>query len=160
MNTIPPFTASHAALLERFLSSPQRPKDTLTYPQLAGFLFSIANAPELVPPSEWMPVVFNDQDAQYETRDEAERVLQAMMAFYNDCNRERPAGSALFPPGCEMKVAPLENLGADASVSQWARGFIAGHTYLEDIWNNYTPEELDDELGSVLMVLTFFPPRN
>ena len=45
MNTIPSFTASHAALLARFLSSPQRPNDTLNYPQLGknkgvGNLFS------------------------------------------------------------------------------------------------------------------------
>jgi len=59
----------------------------MTYPQLAGFLFSMANGPELIPPSEWMPIIFSDQDAGYETRDEAERVLQAMMSLYNDCGR-------------------------------------------------------------------------
>ena len=31
-----------------------------------------------------------------------------------------------------------------------------GHDYLEDIWNEFTPDELDEDLGSVLMVLTFF----
>jgi hypothetical protein len=35
-------------------------------------------------------------------------------------------------------------------------GARTGHTYLDDIWNDYTPEELDEELGSMLMVLTFF----
>lgn len=156
MSTIPPFTDTHAALLRTFLSSPQRPKSTMTYPQLAGFLFSIANAPELIPPSEWMPIVFNDQDAGYETQGEAERVLQAMMALYNDCCRERPEGSTPLPQGCEIRPEPLENLGDDASLSQWARGFLAGHSYLDDLWNDYTPEELDEDLGSAVMVLTFF----
>jgi uncharacterized protein YecA (UPF0149 family) len=31
-----------------------------------------------------------------------------------------------------------------------------GHDYLVEIWNDYTPEELDEELGSILMVLTCF----
>lgn len=53
------------------------------------FLFSMANAPELIPPSEWMPIVFNGQDARYETRIEAEGVTQAMMALYNNCARGR-----------------------------------------------------------------------
>ena len=31
-----------------------------------------------------------------------------------------------------------------------------GHDYLVEIWNDYTPEEWDEELGSILMVLTCF----
>jgi len=31
-----------------------------------------------------------------------------------------------------------------------------GYDYLEESWNDYTPDELDEELGSLLMVLTFF----
>lgn len=74
-STVQPFTSAQATVLTRFLSSPQRPKDTVTYPQLAGFLFCLANGPELIPPSEWIPLVFNDQEARYETQDEAEQVL-------------------------------------------------------------------------------------
>ena len=156
MSVIPPFTETHAALLRTFLSSPQRAKGTMTYPQLAGLLFSMANAPELIPASEWMPMAFNDQDAGYETQGEAERVLQAMMALYNDRGRDRMEGSAPLPPGCDIRPQPLDNLGDDAPLSQWARGFLTGHVYLDDIWNDYTPDELDEELGSLLMVITFF----
>ena len=156
MNTIPSFTETHASLLRTFLSSPQRPKNTLTYPQLAGFVFAMANGPELISPSEWIPMVFNNQEARYETHNEAEQVLHAMMALYNDCGRERTARDASLPPGCEIKPQPLDNLGADASLSHWAQGFSMGHDYLVEIWNDYTPEELDEELGSILMVLTCF----
>lgn len=156
MSAAPSFTDSHAALLRTFLSSPQRLNGAMTYPQLAGFLFSMANAPELIPPSEWMPIVFNDQDAGYEAQGEAELVLQVMMALYHDCGRVRAEGSAFLPPGCDIRPQPLDNLGDDAPLSQWARGFLTGHTYLDDIWNEYTPDELDEELGSLLMVLTFF----
>ena len=128
----------------------------MTYPQLAGFLFSMANAPELIPPSEWIPIVFTDQEGGYETRDEAERVLEAMMALYNDCGQERTEGTAFLPPGCEIKPQALDNLTDDAPLSRWARGFLTGHSYLDDLWDKYTPEELDEELGSIIMVLTFF----
>jgi yecA family protein len=155
-DTVPPFTESHATLLRTFLSSPQRPTGTMTYPQLAGFLFSIANGPELILPSEWMPMVFNDRSAGYKTQHEAEGVTQAMMALYNDCARERTEESASLPPGCEFLPVPLDNLADDAVLSQWAQGFSMGHDYLEDIWKEFTPDELDEDLGSVLMVLTFF----
>lgn len=156
MNAIPEFTKAHATLLRRFLAGPQRPKGTMTYPQLAGFVFSIACAPELVPPSEWLPMVFDDQDANYETRDEAREVLEAMMALFNACNRQGVEGSAALPPECEIRTNPLDNLEADAPLSQWARGFAAGHGYVEELWNECTPDELDKELGAILLVLTFF----
>jgi uncharacterized protein len=128
----------------------------MTYPQLAGFLFGMANAPELIPPSEWIPIVFNDQDAGQETQKQAEAVLQAMLALYNDCSRARTEGSVPLPPGCGIRPQPMDNLGTDAPLSQWARGFLAGHTYLDDLWNESVPDELDEEFGSILMVLTFF----
>lgn len=156
MSTISDFTVSHATLLRTFLSSPERPEGTLTYPQLAGFLFSIANSPELIPPSEWIPMVFNDQEGGFETPAEAEGMLQAMMALYNDCCRARSEGSTLIPPGCEMRPQAMDNLAEDAPLSQWAQGFSMGYDYLEESWNDYTPDELDEELGSLLMVLTFF----
>jgi uncharacterized protein len=153
---IPPFTETHAALLRTFLSSPERPSGTLTYPQLAGFLFSMANGPDLIPPSEWMPMAFNDQEAGYESLDEAEQVLQAMMALYNECARDRTTARAALPSGCEILPQPLDNLAEEASLSQWAQGFAMGHDYVADIWDECTPDELDGDLGSVLMVLTFF----
>ncbi|MDH4188391.1 MAG: UPF0149 family protein [Nitrospira sp.] len=156
MDTIPHFTASHAALLQTFLSSPERPAGTLTYPQLAGFLFSIANSPELIPPSEWIPMVFNDQEGGFETPGEAEGVIQAMMALHNDCCRARSEGSTPIPLGCEIRPQAMDNLAEDAPLSQWAQGFSMGYDYLEESWNDYTTDELDEELGSLLMVLTFF----
>ena len=159
-STIPPFTGAQTMLLARFLSSPERPQDTLTYPQLAGFLFSLANGPELIPPSEWIPLVFNDQEARYETREEAEQVLQAMMALYNDCIRERTGGTVSLPPGCEIRPWPMDNLSADAPLSQWAQGFGMGYDYLAEVWNEYTPDELDEDFGALLMTLSFFTSPN
>lgn len=155
-STVPPFTAAQAALLQNFLSSPQRPDGTLTYPQLAGFLFSLANGPELIPPSEWMPMVFDDHAAGYATPAEAEQALQAMMGLYNDCVRQNSAECAMLPPGCAIRPHPLDNLEPDAPLSHWAQGFGVGHDYLVEYWDEYTPEELDEDLGAALMTLTFF----
>jgi uncharacterized protein YecA (UPF0149 family) len=33
----------------------------LKYHELEGFLFAVAGAPELVKPSEWLPIVFEQQ---------------------------------------------------------------------------------------------------
>lgn len=159
MSAIPKFTKAHAALLNRFLTSPRRPKGTMTYPQLAGFLYSVACAPDLINPSEWLPIVFDDHDADYETLTEAEKILQAIMALYNDCRRRGMDGRTALPPGCEIRAKPLDNLDADAPLSHWARGFLTGHNWLEELWIHYTPDKLDKEMGAVLMALTFFSSR-
>ena len=38
-------------------------------------LILVAHQALQIPPSEWIPLVFNDQEARYETQDEAEQVL-------------------------------------------------------------------------------------
>jgi len=154
--TVPPFTIDHALLLSGFLVSHQRPRKTFSYPQLAGFLFGIANGPQLIQPSDWIPLVFNDEEAQYETADEAERVTQAMMALYNDCIRARPRGAVSLPVGCEIQPILMENLKTTAPLSQWAQGFGVAYDYLSEVWEAYIPDELDEELGALLMTLTFF----
>ena len=45
-----------APSLRIFLEHPARPADTLTYHELQGFLFAVVSAPELVRPSEWLPL--------------------------------------------------------------------------------------------------------
>lgn len=79
-----------------------------------------------------------------------------MMALYNDCIRERIDGGISLPPGCEMRPWGMDNLSADAQLSQWAQGFGIGYDYLAEVWNEYTPDELDEELGALLVALTFF----
>ena len=59
------FSSDQADLLRRFLVSPERPEGTMSYPVLGGFLFAVCSAPELIHPSEWMPLIFNEQDAGY-----------------------------------------------------------------------------------------------
>jgi uncharacterized protein YecA (UPF0149 family) len=50
----------------------------------------------------------------------------------------------------------MDNLTTDAPLSQWAQGFGMGYDYLAEVWNAFTPDELDEELGALLMTLTFF----
>jgi hypothetical protein len=82
-----------------------------------------------------------------------------MMALYNDCIRERTIGGVSLPPGCEMRPWAMDNLNADAPLSQWAQGFGMGSDYLSEVWDAYTQDEFDEELGALLMTLTFFTSR-
>jgi hypothetical protein len=56
---------STSAVLRSFLEHPSRPADTVDVPRASGLLFTIACAPELVKPSEWILIVFGEADAGY-----------------------------------------------------------------------------------------------
>ena len=154
-----PFNTAHVEQLRRFLAAPERPAGTFSYAELAGFLFAICCSPEMVPPSDWLPLVFNDKEAGYQNFEEAQQILAAIMALYNHINQGVQDKQPALPPQCEANRAIPSNLEPDAPISQWARGFGAGHDYLIELWDAYTPEDLSEDLASCVMVLTFFASR-
>lgn len=155
----PAFTEEQARRLAVFLSAPDRPEGTMGYCELAGFLFAVACSPELVQPSEWLPLVFNEHEGGFATLEEAQEILPAIMALYNHVNHGVLEGEPALPPGCTVRVGPIVNLESDAPLSRWARGFAGGHDWLENAWDEYAPEAFDDELDADMLILSFFASR-
>ena len=71
-----------------------------------------------------------------------------------DINKTVRAKGPRLPIGCLFLDPPMANLEPDAPVSQWARGFAAGHMWLEDAWDRYLPEEMEEEMGGALAALS------
>jgi uncharacterized protein len=148
-----------AITLRAFIEDSRRPAGTLRYHELQGFLFAVASSPELVKPSEWMPMVFGGAEPEYGSIDEARAVLGELMALYNTINSTIFTGRVALPADCTFRTELLANLDDASPVSQWSRGFLQGHQWLEDVWNAYVPSELDDELAAMLMTLSFFASK-
>lgn len=148
-------------ILEPFLSSPDRPEGTLGFHELQGFLFAIACAPQLIMPSEWMPLIFNEEEAGYADMDEAEAVTSGVMALYNDINGQVVERSVTLPRSIRLEKSVLDNVGDQADLGQWSSGFFIGHDWLVELWDDFLSsepqeDELDEELGSCLMILGLF----
>ena len=152
-------SASDPGALRAFLEHPSRPAGTLRYHELQGFLFTVVSAPDLIPPSEWLPIIFVEEDAGYATLDEAQAILGQIMALYNTINAAVLDPPTLLPADCQLRDDVLANFEDDAPMAQWSRGFLHGHQWLEELWEAYVPEPFDDELGSILMTLSFFSSR-
>lgn len=153
------FTDAQTSRLAQFLSAAERPEGTMSYCELAGFLFAVACAPELVPPSEWLSLVFSESEAGFATLDEAQEILPAIMGLYNSINHGVLEGEPALPPGCTVRAQPIDNLEPGAPLSEWARGFGGGYDWLENVWDECAPEEFDAELDTDLLVLSFFASR-
>lgn len=144
--------------LEAFLTSPERSPGTLSLGELHGFLFTITSAPELVPFPEVFDFIFDGDETVFESSEEAERVLGAIMALYNDINEGVLAGAPKLPSGIVFADDPMDNF-EPGPLSDWARGFAAGHGWLEESWDLELPDEVEEELAATIMVLSLFASR-
>jgi len=75
---------------------------------------------------------------------------------YNEVNTAVLERSNSLPAGCAFDKNISKNFEDDSSISQWSRGFAAGHDWLAEVWDEYLFDELDEECGATLMVLSFF----
>ncbi len=151
--------ASDPSTLRAFLEHPARPAGTFTYHELQGFLFTVVSAPELVPPSDWLPIIFDEEDAGYASPDEAQEILGQLIALYNSINAAVLDPPTLLPADCPLRDDVLANFDDDAPIAQWSRGFLRGHQWLEELWNVELPEDVDEEFHVAFMALTFFASR-
>lgn len=160
MNSIPPFDAAQADSLKAFLDAPERSPDSMSYGEAAGFLFVVASAPELVQPSQWLPVIIDPDNAAETSLDNMQAIMGGLMSLYNEMTRQVQEADVKLPPGCEFRDEAMANTETDATISQWSSGFRTGYNWMQELWTEYTPEEIREELGYQMTVLCFFSSRS
>src|SRR5579884_1850487 len=74
--------------LDRFLISDRSPPASMMLSDLDGFLTGIAVGPELVMPSEWLPVIWGGVAPEFLDEAEAKAVLGTIMGRYNEVVRQ------------------------------------------------------------------------
>ena len=71
-------------VLDAFLMSGRAPENSMGLSDLDGFLTAIVVGPELIMPSEWLPVVWGDEEPTFDSTEEADRIHSVIMARYNE----------------------------------------------------------------------------
>lgn len=146
-------------VLTEFLGSPERPAGTFRFQELQGFLFAVACSPELILPSEWLPIISDEKDIGFKDEAEAQKITGLIMSVYNAINEAALNRSKSMPPGCKFRADIEGNFDDELPISQWSLGFTMGHDWLAEVWENCVPNQLDEEIGSTTMVLSFFGSR-
>jgi len=138
----------------------------LGFEELAGFFFAIACFPELVKPSEWIPLAFLDGEGTLGSPEETQRTLDLVMRLYNHINRSVLERAPSLPAGIAPRAAPIENLADESPLSLWAQGFSYGQECLNDAWAAWLRAESDADtealgktFGVSVIVLKFFASR-
>ena len=122
-------------------------------------MFATACSPETIAPSEWLPLIGNDESLNFADEREAQEILGLVMDLFNETNTAVLERSNSLPAGCVFSSDILKNFENASSIAQWSRGFASGHDWLAELWEGYLFDELDEECGATLMVLSFFSSR-
>lgn len=154
------FSQTDIEELTSFLADPKRPEGTLCFQELQGFLFAVACSPETIPPTEWFSAIGDDEDLRFQDDSEMQKIMGLIITLYNGINSSALERSKSMPLGCEFQPDIGDNFDPGLAVSQWSQGFMAGHDWLAEVWDEYLPEELDGEFGSTALVLSFFSSRD
>lgn len=128
--------------LDNYLLSDRSPPESMDLSQLDGFLAGVIASPEPILPSEWMPVVWDGEEPQFDSEAEGKLVMSAILGRYNAIS------SALSEePDTFM---PLFWEAADGSpvVDDWAVGFMRAVSMRAEAWDPV----LQDEDSAVLLI--------
>ena len=114
---------------------------------LDGFFAALACCPDLVLPSEYMPVIqggeTEDGDLVFEGMDEAQRFMELVNRHWNHVNAQLHEDEVYLP-------LVHENEKGEYSGNDWANGFICGTHVRFDIWSDLLD---DDEHGGPMVAI-------
>jgi uncharacterized protein len=149
MSNIPaPITDEEVQELENFLFSEDVPEECMTLSEIDGFLTALAAGPVVVPPSEWLPVIWQGDGPVFETPQELERVLALILALNTRIVETLKKG----------EIAPMFNIEMDEDDNElmtpdgWCWGFMQGVMLREDAWKPLIDSEDRELLDPIAMI--------
>ncbi len=142
---IPIDRAGDLEALDSFLMSERSPPGSMMLSDLDGFLTGIGVGPELVLPSEWLPVIWGGEAPEFADENEAKVILGAIMGRYNEIIRQI-AADAFDPIVWAARDGTL--IAAD-----WAEGFLQAIMLRADAWGPLFKSKRDGHLLLPILAL-------
>lgn len=127
-------------------------KRSMSIPTIHGYLSAIVIGPEVIQPSQWLPLIFNPKGEMpvYDSHEEADLLISSIMYFYNsiiqdiDADKFKPIFS-LVQNSKQKRTDPHE----------WCKGFAKGVALSDARWR----KAKDEALFSLVMPIFYFVDR-
>ena len=128
--------------LEAYLNSDESPEECMDLSELDGFLAGLIVGPEAVPPSEWLPLIWDNEEPAFADAAQAELILGTILGRYNEI-----ADSLDADP---VEYAPVfwQDFAGDTIVEDWAIGFMQAVSMRQAQWE---PVLSDDDTAMLLI---------
>lgn len=134
-------------VVDEYLMSDKAPDDCMQLSDLDGFLTAIAVCHSFIKPSEWLPVIWRDEEPDFSSDDEALKVMNGIIGRYNEILFQLENAPNEFQPifwQSENEVA---------IAMDWAEGFMEGVQLAIDDWVPLMQTEQGQEM--LLPILVF-----
>jgi uncharacterized protein len=131
--------------LEVFLGSNAVPQDCMDLEMLDGFLSAVVSGPELIQPSEWLPVVWSDSQRSvtpvFQDNDQAERILSLVLRLQQSIRRTLVESPTRFRPLLYHPEPSAKEESGPPEASAWCEGYMTGVLLREEQWEPLYAEE-------------------
>lgn len=142
-----PLTEAEYDTLEAFFGSNAVPQDCMDLEMLDGFLTAVVSGPEMIQPSEWLPVIWSDSQRTvspaFADNEQAERILSLILRLQNSIVRTLMDSPTRFKPLLyraeegEPRQRGQKSAKSDAGppeASAWCEGYMTGVLLREELW--------------------------
>lgn len=129
-------------VLNDYLLSERSPPECMDLSELDGFLAGLIASPEPIMPSEWLPVIWDGEEPEFDSEDEAGTILGTILGRYNDIAASLDTEPASFTP------VFWEAADGTPVVEDWAHGFMHAVSLRTEAWEPV----LRDEESAILLI--------
>lgn len=136
--------------LEAFLEASE-PEQGMAIDAIDGMLAAVVCGPAEVKPSEWLAAVWNHTVPEYADKEQAARVMETLMKWYNNVASDIDAG--IYHP--MMAVWEVEGSTEEVEYPEdWCLGFMEGMKFHSAAWESRARNdfELMDMLQPIMNV--------
>jgi uncharacterized protein len=142
---LPPFSPSRPVDLDAlsdYLLSDRSPPDCMDVSQLDGFLAGVLVGPDMINPSEFLPVVWGGMSPDFADAAEAEAIMGSILGRYNEI-----ADAVATVPSFYAPVFWQDQAG-NSITEDWAVGFMQAVALRSEAWEAVL---FDDESAMLLI---------
>jgi len=119
--------------LQHLLKLAPNPSSCMSYDELLGLLYGLAITPDIIAPSEWLSVIFDDEIPEFASPQQMEEMISALVQTYNRMVTAYNENKLEFPfIYTEMSEADIEKM------YEWVSGLDDAMFLREELWD---PEE-------------------
>jgi yecA family protein len=117
-------------ILKKFLALATEPEETLSYDELLGYLFGLAMTPDVVLPSEWIPMIFGGEGPTYKSMKQMEEMTGCLTTIYNRFVASFQAGQLDFP----IDITTMDDQQI-VTIYEWVSGLEEALALRDELWD-------------------------